>query len=330
MKRLPGGDGMYFPYMRGKQYELITVRETASEMAAAGFVPIIAPVREQLRGLHKALEAICEAGGQAVLITNPEHGQLTHDGSSISEMLDDEFEGRDNLLVGIRLHSGVTSSEAIFMCESAKDRPIALIHAGFKEANAFADQLGTIDRVRAHIFMEDDCGKLYQKRFKADKIKQVLIRDGFEKRRNRDHPASEFFSELHITYDLEGMNGFGDFLIVGDEYSESGGPAYTIAIHLTYIDHEQDGAMYVRHFLSDRQDTPKDPGGKFAEALEKLTKFLDSPDGRKVYRTSAVAEFRDLAERAHYPGLGYLKKLSMKHHIETLAQYFKNNSPDGA
>ena len=70
------------------------------------------------------------------------------------------------------------------------------------------------------------------------------------------------------------MSGFGDFLIVGDEYSESGGPAYTIAIHLTYIDFDQDEAMHVRHFLSDRQDTPKDPGGKFSEALTKLVCVL--------------------------------------------------------
>jgi hypothetical protein len=37
------------------------------------------------------------------------------------------------------------------------------------------------------------------------------------------------------------MDGFGDFLIVGDDYSESGGPAYAIAIHLTFITSCQNG-----------------------------------------------------------------------------------------
>ena len=39
---------MYHPYFRGKQYELITIRENAQRMAEAGFLPIIEPVRESL------------------------------------------------------------------------------------------------------------------------------------------------------------------------------------------------------------------------------------------------------------------------------------------
>ena len=104
------------------------------------------------------------------------------------------------------------------------------------------------------------------------------------------------FSDLHATFKLEGMEGFGDFLIVGDEYSEDGGPAYTVAIHLTYIDSDKDDEMHIRHFKSDRQDTPKDPAGKFAEALEKLIRALDQDDN-KILETSAVAEFREISRK---------------------------------
>ena len=117
------------------------------------------------------------------------------------------------------------------------------------------------------------------------------------------------------------MNGFGDFLIVGDEFSESGGPAYAVAIHLTFIDSDKDDAMFIYHFKSKRQDTPTDPAGKFAEALDAMIKKLNEP-GSKVFESAAVAEFRELHAEKHYPGLGYIKKLSMKHHIETLADYF--------
>jgi hypothetical protein len=147
-----------------------------------------------------------------------------------------------------------------------------------------------------------------------------LLRDGFQRRRNRDHPECELFSDLHVTYAEEGMNGFGDFLIVGDDYTESGGPAYAVAIHLTFIDPQQDEAMYIYHFVSTRQDTPTDPAGKFAEALAKLVQKLDSGTS-KLLETSAVKEFRDLHDKGHFPGLGYVKKLSMKHHIETLAEF---------
>ena len=116
------------------------------------------------------------------------------------------------------------------------------------------------------------------------------------------------------------MDGFGDFLIVGDDYSESGGPAYAVAIHLTFIDPDNDDVMYIYHFVSDTNDTPTDPAGKFAQALKKLINKLES-ERSNLYETSAIKEFRDLHAKEHFPGLGYVKKLSMKHHIETLAQY---------
>lgn len=130
----------------------------------------------------------------------------------------------------------------------------------------------------------------------------------------------EEFSDLHVTYDDLGMNGFGDFLIVGDVYSEGGGPAYAVAIHLTFIDPDKDDVMYIYHFVSDTKDTPTDPAGKFGQALAKLIKTLDSGTS-KLLETEAIKEFRGLHEKGHFPGLGYVKKLSMKHHIETLAAY---------
>jgi hypothetical protein len=174
---------------------------------------------------------------------------------------------------------------------------------------------------QCHVFLDRFCGKLYQRHFKG--AHRVLVRDGFEKRRNRDYAETplEPFSDLHATFRDEGMDGFGDFLIVGDDFSESGGPAYAVAIHLTFIDPDQDDAMQIHHFVSERQDTPKDPAGKFAEALNKMIETLDEPRS-KVLESAAVKEFRELHKAGHFPGLGYVKKLSMNHHIETLAAYF--------
>lgn len=116
------------------------------------------------------------------------------------------------------------------------------------------------------------------------------------------------------------MDGFGDFLTVGEDFFEGGGPAYAVAIHLTYID-PSDEAMYIYHFKSDRSDTPTDPAGKFGEALTRMVGVLNSP-GSGILESDAVKEFRELHTRKHFPGLGYIKKLSMQHHIETLAAYF--------
>jgi hypothetical protein len=91
---------------------------------------------------------------------------------------------------------------------------------------------------------------------------------------------------------------------------------------LTFIDSDKDDEMHIYHFKSDRQDTPTDPAGKFSEALNKLINKLNAP-GNKIFESTAIAEFRQLHARRHFPGLGYLKKLSMKHHIETLSNYFE-------
>lgn len=319
---------MYYPYFRGKQYELITIRETAPLMASSGFVPIIEPVREQTSGLKKTLDVLCDEGTAGIVVMNPQIGELKDDGSGLVDLIQEHFSGRDNLILGLLLTEEMNTDHAIAACDMHKDQQIALIHSGFSDARGLGPRLNGYKNVLTSVFLEDYCGKLYQRHFHYHNTK-VLVRDGFQIRRNRDHPdAPEFFSDLHATFESENMNGFGDFLIVGDEYSEGGGPAYTVAIHLTYIDDDRDDEMRIRHFKSDRQDTPQDPAGKFAEALTKLINTLDE-DGSKFNESSAIKEFRDLHRRGHYPGLGYVKKLSMKHHIETLAAYFEGAGAAG-
>src|SRR5271165_3309012 len=94
---------MYHPYFRGKQYELITVRETARMLKTAGFRPIIEPVRETLRGLQKALDAVVDVNGRAIVIVNPHHGELLDAGESLTKLLKDKFLGLPGISAGILL-----------------------------------------------------------------------------------------------------------------------------------------------------------------------------------------------------------------------------------
>lgn len=310
---------MYHPYFRGKQYELIAIREKASLLTAAGFHPIIEPVRETLNGLNKALDSIVAAEGKATVIVNPQHGDLSANGGALSGLLKEKFLN-PRISAGILLKQDSSLTEAIQSYEAHADHTPVFIHAGFTDAKGVAHQLGQLTKEDCHVFFEEYSGKLYQKHFSG--AHRILLRDGFKKRRNADYDLIEPFSDLHATFNEEGMDGFGDFLIVGDEFSETGGPAYAIAIHLTFIDPEQDDRMFIYHFKSERKDTPKDPAGKFAEALNSMVRTIDKPNS-KVLETNAVREFRELHRQGHFPGLGYVKKLSMCHHIETLAAYFQ-------
>lgn len=290
-------------------------------MATAGFTPIIEPVRGALKGLERTLNAVCESGGKAIVVVNPHHGELAEDGVPISSLLDEDFPEKAGVTAGILLKENTSLAEALECFEKHAAHSPTFIHAGFSDARVLAERLNDGLVASRHVFFERHCGKLYRKHFKG--AHRVLLRDGFEKRRNADHEKVpvEGFSDLHVTFEEEGMDGFGDFLIVGDAYSESGGPAYAVAIHLTFINPSDDEVMYIYHFVSSNNDTPTDPAGKFAQALAKLVARLESGNS-KLLESTAISEFRALHEKGHFPGLGSVKKLSMRHHIETLADFF--------
>lgn len=309
---------MYYPYFRGKQFDLIAIRDTAETLASSRFVPIIEPVRDNLRGLERALRAVCEAGGEAIVIVNPRHGDLAEDGEPISTLLAELIEEFDGISAGVFLHNDMSVDDAMEVFNAHGEHTPCFVHAGFQYAAQLRAELGASLPATRHILFERHCGQIYQNHFVQ--AQRILLRDGFERRKNADHPDVEQFSELHLTFQGLGMQGFGDFLIVGDEFTEGGGPAYAVAIHITFINGDDEDIMYLHHFLSDERTTPTDPAGKFGEALTNLIEHLDSAESQ-IFESSAIAQFRELHDEGHFPGLGQVKKLSMIHHIETLADY---------
>lgn len=308
---------MYYPYFRGKLNELIVVRETAELIASSSIYPVIEPVKESFNGIIRTFDAVHKAKGSATLVINPEFGFYKEQPQATSDFFSDELSGKDGLRAGILLRESTSLDELSRMHALHKDHPITCIHAGFSNPDHVLSTFDAKADIK-HIFLDNKCGLLYRKRF--GNMDRSLIKNGFIKRPNKEYPDVEFFSELHVTYEEMSLNGFGDYLIVGDEYSESGGPAWAVAIHLTFINHENDDVMDIFHFKSDRSDTNTDAPGKFAEALDKLVAEVNRDDSM-VLRTEAVNEFLSLHDRGHFPGLGYVKKLSMQHHLETLAEY---------
>ncbi|MGO2034986.1 MAG: sce7725 family protein [Brevibacterium sp.] len=314
---------MYYPYFRGKQFELIAIRESAALIAASGFVPIIEPVRESLGGLGKALKALNDAGAEAVVVINPRYGDHKQNGDGITALLERDYHGNNAIRPGILLTSEMPTDQALTRIAEHSVAGTTLIHSGFTDSRALAEGLKEDALLYRNIFLDAHTNLLYRRHFPGRP--RLLIGDGFVQMKNADYQFIDTFSDLHITYTDRGMDGYGDFLTVGDNYSEGGGPAYAVAIHLTFIDPTQDDAMFIYHFKSDTNDTPIDPAGKFSQALNKLIDTLNSGNSR-LFETSAIQEFRELHERGHFPGLGYVKKLSIKHHLETIAGYQANQA----
>ncbi len=310
----------YFPYLRGKQFELILLRENAELLAENSVVPIIEPVKSNFNALIRTVNTLEDNGVKYIIIINPQAGQSPVDSDDIlNDLIKGEFYGFKNISIGYILHPKTRKARLTKLLKQYRDRSFTLIHYGFGEGKALSEAISKFRNIVHHIFIDGHSGKLYQKFFKNNNSARVLVRDGFkQQKKNADYPPSEHFSDLHITYEDEGMDGFGDFLMVGDDYSETGGPAYAVAIHLTYLAADDD--MNIYHFISDQTDSPVDPGGKFLEALEKLIIKLNR-DNSLLLKTDACKEYQNLYDKQHFPGLGYVKKLSMQHHIELIADY---------
>lgn len=303
---------MYYPYFRGKQNELILLKEQAKLISESKIIPIIEPVKKNLSPLNRAIEQLDKFDTEYILIVNPIYGDLKENSSSIIENMN----LYKKIIVGIIITSESKINEIIDLIEQFKDRKIAILHQGFTEGKKLAKQISGYT-ISKHIFVNNN-QKLYQRHFKL-LGERILIRDSFNKKTNSSYSPEEHFSDLHITYVDEGMDGFGDFLIVGDDYSESGGPARAVAIHLTYINYSNEEDMYIKHYVSDRVEGVTDPGGKFIEALKKLVEDIEQYTDE--FNTDACETYIKLYKKEHFPGLGYVKKLSMQHHLEIIAKY---------
>jgi len=71
---------MYFPYLRARQFELITLRDLVSERALQGkIMPVIEPVKKSFNNLDLAHKTFLENDFSLYLIVNPFEGDVSGD-----------------------------------------------------------------------------------------------------------------------------------------------------------------------------------------------------------------------------------------------------------
>lgn len=87
---------MYYPILRARQFELIALRELATEEATQGVIlPILEPVKETHNNLTLAHQVFQNKNQTAYLILNPTIGELAGDSNYyleyLSELEDSKF-----------------------------------------------------------------------------------------------------------------------------------------------------------------------------------------------------------------------------------------------
>ena len=305
---------MYFPYLRGKQFELIALRELSALMSSNNekISPIIEPVKDSST-LKSTLKELIEKDINFNFVLNPRVGSLDNSFDIVLDILSQTINDYTNfqlaIIVDKKTERNISSLIEFLSGVDFEYNGITLIHNSEIE-NSSIELLNSSIDIKYNLIYFSKTSRRYYREFNRDT--RVSLDDYFRKLdKNADYltvPVSDF-SEEYKYYEDDGFAGFSDFLTIGDSYSETGFLPRAVAIHLSYIDNDK---IKIRHFTSDSNQDSSDIGGKFAEALEKLAIWCDQEN----INTMGVNTFRELHSSGHFPGLGSVKKISIINHIE--------------
>jgi len=310
---------VYFPYLRGKQYELLALKEMAPVLGGgAGIVPVIEPVKEPDGGLERCLDALWNNRVAPIIVVNPAVGDLK---SEIVSTDVANFVGSRPLVPNLSLGLIISESTDVrrllaeYRQHYSNTYDLALIHDGVAgDLATLRDESAQLGR--KYDLVSDELRQRHFRSFITDSI-GVVMHDGFSaEERNSDYlPRVETdFAEDFLYYRDEGWRGFGDYLTLGRGWSEGGFTPRAVAIHWTY-EPAVGSPIKIRHFTSESNGDLSNVGGKFLEAAGKLARFLDS----NGIHTAAAEVMRQHVRNQTYPGLGIVKKLSIQNHLELMA-----------
>lgn len=314
----------YYPILRGKQYELLALREMADLIGgtASQIIPIVEPVKEDLqRGLARALDQLESNGVNVGVVVNPLVGDLASGGElsdPIIALLEDRLQSRNTgsywvLAVPER---GLSQSAAHTYRARIPGSlgPFFLMQRPVASDDALDQIIRSSHGARIAMSAELRTGRF---RRLTPNLEFITISDKFPNaKRNLDYVDSHpiLFTDEHLYAESEGYAGFGDYLTIGHDYAEGGFLPRVVAIHWTYAD-QGTGEILLRHFTSGPSDHSRDIGGKFLRAAEDLIRFLDA----EAIDTRAANMARAHLRQQQFPGLGTLKKWSIMNHLELVS-----------
>ena len=308
---------MYYPIIRGRQYDLLALRTCVeNKLIGEKIIPILEPVKATPY-LFSTLDAFVKNKHEIALVLNPVVGDWDR-----SLMLDDNLIGRvrDYLESGY-VSPALTAGSGLKNCikqHSLNDEDIAKSYVIFKSSDDITSYMkGSCGSIRPRFCIIPDKSE-FRRLFRG--YGKILCEDHFNKQeRNADYIRcpDEAFSNDHLYYEEEGYQGFSDYSVIGSAYKDTGFAPTAVAIHVVYL---ADGnELRIQHFVSDTNGDIRDPAKKYAEALTKLKgKILPEEQQTYGYRL-----FLDDASSGKYFGLGIIKQRSIMHHLELMNRYLE-------
>jgi hypothetical protein len=310
---------MYYPYLRARQFELISLRELASGNVLQDYVtPILEPVKKETNNLDLAHKIFKEKGLKCFLIVNPLVGEVTGDTNLfleyISTIEDCHF-----------LPAFHYSNNREYILNSIAEYNLSnCLLIGYENFNDDENLRGLCNHQNvSHILIfQPHQNRSLDRYIKTLHKNYIRLDDVFEKQlKNADFLdiAAHKFSEEHLYYVEDGYQGFSDFTVLPSEYIEGGSTPRAVVIHLTYLNEEEENQIWIRHFTSNTNDSIVNVQGKFAEAAQKAIAFCEA----EGLTNSAIIELTAYFNEGKYPGLGTVKKISIKNHLQIVTEYLE-------
>ena len=316
---------MYFPYFRGRQNELLCLRELLqANKLNEKVIPIIEPVRFNSTFLT-TVQKFIESNRKIVIIRNPKVGSFEKDLEIFQKNITDQTdiakeEKLKKILADYKRMLQEPNVISAYLCNkniisdcindilTVEDK--VLINLSNETFYSYADYKNELV-ARYTLIPNNDFKEVVE-------MNAVILEDSFNKaKRNTDYllTVDEMFSMRHLNYSQNGYVGFSDYSIVGDSYDETGFAPLAVAIHILYIGEKKE--LRVHHFVSESNENISDPGRKFAEAMKKLEEW---PKYKDLPTTLGLKNLMNFYKTGRFPGLGVVKKCSLMHHLELIGK----------
>ena len=306
---------MYFPILRGRQFELLALRECVTKgILSKQIIPIVEPVKVSST-YTITVDSFIKTGRPIAVVRNPQVGSWIRDliregNSKISQKVHEQLKN-ENVISSLYVTPTLRNSVEMTTNEGVSVESLLLLCINPEYVEWYGNVIG--ESIPRYNVIPDKSE--FRRRIRPNR---VMCEDHFPKQmRNIDYSKieTEFFSSDHLYYMEDGYKGFSDYSVVGEEYNETGFAPYAVAIHIVYFDEKK--VLRVAHFVSDSNDDISDPARKFEEAVKKLVEW----NKIKELDTVGIREFESAYKNKTYPGLGVVKKFSIMHHLELMSKY---------
>jgi hypothetical protein len=283
---------MYYPYFRGKQFDLLALKSLLEmDLLSTDIQPIIEPVK-QSKTFWNTIALFQQKQHPFFVIINPQEGDFLTE------------EGYQQL------------QELSYAKACIVDQPIESIDLHLQPDLWIIHQSSP---ALASDWHSNQTPVLVSQEFRLLKKIQgpkILMHDFFTRL-----PRNSFYQELpeeiipavYQSYSNQGFSGYSDFSIDSKIYYVHSYPSKTIVLHWVFVDEQQ--ALRIAHFVSD--ETLESQKEKFLHLMTQVV----AHEEHYPTQTAGLSLLLDAYQKDKFPGMGVLRKAAVMNHLELISRH---------